>query len=171
MFRFGALSFCVGIIGTIFDYLQKWLLSDLENKIKKIDNYIIITRCNIHRFIDSIWIIFMVSTHCYCSYSIYNELQLAPLDDFCGTGILLLLDILYILTHFSVLDKMERIDCNFNSIYNSNYNSSYESCSICLEEYNGGDAIVRLKCNHMYHEMCLNRWKNGCAICRIDNNV
>lgn len=45
------------------------------------------------------------------------------------------------------------------------------SCSICLCEYEPGDKVIRLPCNHVYHESCLNSWTNGhvrCPLCNCD---
>ena len=44
-----------------------------------------------------------------------------------------------------------------------------EECSICLENYNKEDNIIKLKCNHQFHFKCINCWieKNECCpICR-----
>ena len=44
-----------------------------------------------------------------------------------------------------------------------------EECSICLENYNNKDNIIKLKCNHQFHFNCINSWieKNECCpICR-----
>lgn len=32
------------------------------------------------------------------------------------------------------------------------------SCSICLCEYETGESVMRLPCNHIYHESCVNSW-------------
>ncbi|KAK8913548.1 E3 ubiquitin-protein ligase ATL42 [Platanthera zijinensis] len=42
-------------------------------------------------------------------------------------------------------------------------------CSICLEEYKGGDNLGTLKCRHAYHLSCVKDWlriKNKCPICK-----
>ncbi|KAK9683917.1 hypothetical protein RND81_10G174900 [Saponaria officinalis] len=43
-------------------------------------------------------------------------------------------------------------------------------CSICQEEYNDGDEVGRLGCDHRYHMDCINQWlslKNWCPICKV----
>ncbi|KAL9226911.1 hypothetical protein vseg_002669 [Gypsophila vaccaria] len=43
-------------------------------------------------------------------------------------------------------------------------------CSICQEEYNDGDEIGALSCDHRYHIDCVNQWlslKNWCPICKV----
>jgi len=45
------------------------------------------------------------------------------------------------------------------------------SCSICLCEYEPGDKVIRLPCDHVYHESCLNSWTDGhvrCPLCNYD---
>mmetsp|Transcript_11888 Transcript_11888/g.18237 ORF Transcript_11888/g.18237 Transcript_11888/m.18237 type:complete len:338 (-) Transcript_11888:118-1131(-) len=45
------------------------------------------------------------------------------------------------------------------------------SCTICLCEYENGDALVRLPCNHIYHEECITSWTDGhskCPLCNVD---
>ena len=55
-------------------------------------------------------------------------------------------------------------------MHNNNLNDSHNfrrDCSICLEKlYNN---IIRLNCNHYFHERCINDWQrrnNNCPICR-----
>ena len=49
-----------------------------------------------------------------------------------------------------------------------------KECAICLVEFNRGDEITELKCNHLFHTVCITRWittpqingKNkNCPIC------
>lgn len=45
------------------------------------------------------------------------------------------------------------------------------ACSICLCEYEEGDKIVRLPCNHEYHENCISSWTSShirCPLCNYD---
>ena len=40
-------------------------------------------------------------------------------------------------------------------------------CSICLEIC--GIEYIKLKCGHLYHEKCINKWEcinNSCCICK-----
>ena len=44
-----------------------------------------------------------------------------------------------------------------------------EKCSICLEDFNIGDTLNELNCNHFYHKECINNWiksNNNCPMCR-----
>jgi hypothetical protein len=55
-------------------------------------------------------------------------------------------------------------------IINNNNNREPEislCCSICLDDININDDKYITKCNHIYHNNCLNRWnKNTCPNCR-----
>ena len=41
-------------------------------------------------------------------------------------------------------------------------------CLICLENFNKGETVIRLKCNHYYHTQCIYAWferKKTCPLC------
>ena len=51
-------------------------------------------------------------------------------------------------------------------------NINYSICSICLEDFEIGDVISELKCEHYFHKKCIKQWlnvNNTCPNCR--NNV
>ncbi|XP_022962264.1 probable E3 ubiquitin-protein ligase RHG1A isoform X1 [Cucurbita moschata] len=69
--------------------------------------------------------------------------------------------------------------CLNRSIYQSTHaedtiagGSEYEDsvkCCICQEEYSNGDEVGMLRCEHTYHEGCIQQWlqlKNWCPICK-----
>ena len=42
-------------------------------------------------------------------------------------------------------------------------------CPICLEEYDNNKKIIKLNCNHIFHESCIKEWfveKDNCPNCR-----
>jgi len=44
-----------------------------------------------------------------------------------------------------------------------------DCCSICLDEFDDEKKIIKLKCNHQFHEECINDWlkkKSSCPYCR-----
>jgi hypothetical protein len=46
-----------------------------------------------------------------------------------------------------------------------------EECVICLGKYEKKDKITKLKCNHVFHHVCMVEWtqKNkSCPLCRIE---
>uniref|UniRef100_A0A915HT45 RING-type domain-containing protein n=1 Tax=Romanomermis culicivorax TaxID=13658 RepID=A0A915HT45_ROMCU len=46
-----------------------------------------------------------------------------------------------------------------------------EVCSVCMSDYESGDALLVLPCIHNFHKLCISRWltnKPTCPICRID---
>ena len=47
------------------------------------------------------------------------------------------------------------------------------ACSICLCEYEKGDRLVSLPCNHVFHEDCITSWTDHntrCPLCNADLN-
>lgn len=46
-------------------------------------------------------------------------------------------------------------------------------CCICIERFVKGQVLVRLPCNHQFHEKCINVWLDShhiCPMCRKDLN-
>ncbi|CAL0322244.1 unnamed protein product [Lupinus luteus] len=44
-----------------------------------------------------------------------------------------------------------------------------KKCTICQEEYEGGEELGRLNCEHSYHFQCIKQWlvhKNFCPVCK-----
>jgi hypothetical protein len=44
-------------------------------------------------------------------------------------------------------------------------------CSICLSEYEQGDTLLQLPCQHLYHNDCINSWTANhtkCPLCNFD---
>ncbi len=55
-----------------------------------------------------------------------------------------------------------------------NMNYKDESCSICLDEYHGGDRVGILSCEHIFHKDCIYSWLNRqktCPLCRKNNVI
>lgn len=45
------------------------------------------------------------------------------------------------------------------------------SCTICLGEYEDGEELVKLPCEHIYHDECLTAWTaehSKCPLCNLD---
>ena len=43
-------------------------------------------------------------------------------------------------------------------------------CSICLEKLNQ-NRVIKLRCNHLYHEKCIQQWLSIKKICPLCNSV
>lgn len=49
--------------------------------------------------------------------------------------------------------------------------SDCPNCSICIDEFEKGDKVISLKCNHIYHKDCILKWfekSKFCPICRSE---
>ena len=54
----------------------------------------------------------------------------------------------------------------------------YDSCTICLDDFDNNEKLLKLKCNHIYHEKCIKIWfknKSNCPNCNSsfssDDNI
>ena len=55
------------------------------------------------------------------------------------------------------------------SLYKNLKNKEDKSCPICFEEYKDSCVILKTKCQHLFHEECINKWKSinhSSPICR-----
>lgn len=47
-------------------------------------------------------------------------------------------------------------------------------CSICMENYDEKSSVIKIPCNHMYHEKCILQWfenNKTCPLCRNHNST
>ena len=63
----------------------------------------------------------------------------------------------------------------FNNLERYNYikkDDNIDECLICLEQFIEDDTIVKVKCNHCFHNGCIEKWlcneSNKCPVCRIE---
>ncbi|KAF7831677.1 E3 ubiquitin-protein ligase RING1-like [Senna tora] len=57
------------------------------------------------------------------------------------------------------LNKVEVINCK-----------SVKQCSICLEDFKGGDDVSGMPCKHVFHKDCIVQWlkeSHVCPLCRF----
>ncbi|KAG8089124.1 hypothetical protein GUJ93_ZPchr0011g28666 [Zizania palustris] len=43
-------------------------------------------------------------------------------------------------------------------------------CSVCLEDFEGGDELKKMPCSHVFHESCITDWlrvSHLCPLCRL----
>ena len=59
-------------------------------------------------------------------------------------------------------------------ITNQPYVQLDDICTICLDEFEFEEELIKLKCHHIFHKECLKPWldnnKNKCPICRANIN-
>ena len=54
--------------------------------------------------------------------------------------------------------------------YDENIEYSPEICVICLDIFSENQNILKLECNHYFHENCIKEWfgkKTTCPYCKI----
>eukprot|EP01121_Diplochlamys_sp_Union-15-3_P017941 TRINITY_DN6425_c0_g1_i1.p1 TRINITY_DN6425_c0_g1~~TRINITY_DN6425_c0_g1_i1.p1 ORF type:complete len:144 (+),score=0.52 TRINITY_DN6425_c0_g1_i1:56-487(+) len=57
--------------------------------------------------------------------------------------------------------------------YDENVPTEDKSCSICLADYQTGEALRCLSCDHKYHKICIDTWLTNhhtCPLCKSDQN-
>jgi len=62
------------------------------------------------------------------------------------------------------INRQEYIYNNSNQIYNQSM------CSICLDVFNENEHLIKLNCNHYFHNNCINNWfvtKTNCPNCNM----
>ncbi|XP_019459800.1 PREDICTED: E3 ubiquitin ligase BIG BROTHER-related-like [Lupinus angustifolius] len=59
-------------------------------------------------------------------------------------------------------------------LHSAEIKSGIDKCVICQVEYEDGEALVALQCEHPYHTDCISKWlqiKKVCPICSIEISV
>ncbi len=65
---------------------------------------------------------------------------------------------------YSLLDRIQTDadnDINLPHLTNPSVPSEIsdpDSCSICLDNYQCGDEVIKIKCGHIFHTECLEKW-------------
>ena len=55
-------------------------------------------------------------------------------------------------------------------IYKNKQNDNFKECIICLEDMKYNEKLILVKCSHIYHKECLEKWikkNNVCPLCDI----
>ena len=63
-----------------------------------------------------------------------------------------------------IQDKKEYIINKYSFINKSN---NLDECIICLEEMKENDNLTLLKCSHIYHGKCIEKWLERKSICPL----
>lgn len=61
------------------------------------------------------------------------------------------------------------IDNDDNSNNNNKEEEFQNTCAICLEIYENEEELIKLKCNHHYHPICITQWfkmTDTCPLCK-----
>ena len=68
-------------------------------------------------------------------------------------------------------EELEKLEVKEYKMMNK---EKYKECAICLEEYNDEDKVRILKCDHGYHQDCIDKWLTNCnykcPVCRDESN-
>ena len=72
----------------------------------------------------------------------------------------------------SVLEALERIKVNESNLSEIGKESSCENnCSVCKDNFEVGQIVLKLTCKHFFHEECIMPWlkeRNSCPTCRFE---
>lgn len=67
--------------------------------------------------------------------------------------------------------NLERLNINFEvEKYDENIEYTPEICVICLDIYCENQNILKLECNHFFHENCIKEWFEKKSICPYCKN-
>lgn len=105
----------------------------------------------------------LTETNNYIIDRLFNYVVNTTFSNFTYTDLNELNDVKITLTK-EQFDKFEK--------GNVSESDKLSNCSICMDNYELDKMIVKLKCNHIYHENCIENWlcnqKVTCPICRKD---
>jgi hypothetical protein len=95
--------------------------------------------------------------------TLFNYVVNTTFSDFTYTDLNELNDVKITLSK-EQFDKFEKMDVSDSD--------KLTNCSICMDNYELNEKMIILKCNHTYHEKCIENWlcnqKVTCPICRKD---
>ena len=64
--------------------------------------------------------------------------------------------------------KQSQIDQLLSEVFTESKNESDQSCIICQNDFQKGNIIRRLACNHIFHKDCIDSWLLNNKTCPID---
>jgi len=69
------------------------------------------------------------------------------------------------------VEKLIKIKITTENRNEINNISAENSCSVCKDDYEDEQIVIKLPCNHFFHEECLMPWlkeRNSCPTCRFE---
>lgn len=66
-----------------------------------------------------------------------------------------------------ILSSLPRVKISEGNF--ENYNKS--DCLVCMDSYQDGEIVIKLKCQHIFHDNCIIDWlklHNSCPVCRYE---
>jgi hypothetical protein len=76
--------------------------------------------------------------------------------------------------HMSLSEEIEKKNTITEEIFGQfqkvEYSTSLKDCFICMNSFQTTDSMIRLPCEHVYHQPCIHSWltkyNNTCPLCR-----
>lgn len=66
-------------------------------------------------------------------------------------------------------DDLDKLRVSIYTDFECRYENDRDTCSVCFEKFIDSDICRELKCKHLYHQICIDKWLNEhitCPVCR-----
>ena len=70
-----------------------------------------------------------------------------------------------------VVEKLEKIEVNKANLNEIGKEGSCDNCSVCKDNFEISQIVLKLTCKHIFHEECIMPWlmlNNSCPTCRFE---
>lgn len=70
-----------------------------------------------------------------------------------------------------IVDNLEKIIINEQNIMSLIQQDNCENCSVCKDNFESGQTIIKIPCKHIFHDECIKPWlneRNSCPTCRYE---
>ncbi len=71
----------------------------------------------------------------------------------------------------SVIEALEKISVNESNLSEIGLEGGCENCSVCKDNFELNQNVLKLTCKHVFHEECIMPWlteRNSCPTCRYE---
>ena len=71
----------------------------------------------------------------------------------------------------TVVKSLEKIQINSINADEIIKNKEQNNCSVCKDDFELDNIVIRIPCSHVYHEDCILPWlkeRNSCPTCRFE---